>query len=397
VVGAGPYGLSVAAHLKGRNVPTRIFGDPLGSWRHNMPAGMFLKSTPGASDLSAPVPGYTLADYCRLAGIRPLADEDPLPIDLFVHYGLWFQRELVPDVERVRVVRVRPRADDFEVVLETGERVSAGTVVIASGVGPFAYLPPELSGAGPLVSHSSQHRDLSALGGRDVLVVGGGQSALETAALLREAGAGVEVIARRPVEFIGRPDIDGNGLERSIPLHPGSALGPGWMLYSVSRWPRAFSRLPAAARLALVRHLLGPAGAWWLRERVVDRIPIRSGLRILGVRADGDRLTVDLQDREGTVRTASADHLIAATGYRVDLARLAFLEPRTRAAIVRTGSFPRLDRSFESSVPGLYFTGLAAAATFGPLLRFVAGTGFAAATVAAAVAARTSSRVPVGA
>ena len=68
VIGAGPYGLSVAAHLRGRGIAVRTFGDVMDGWHTHMPAGMFLKSTSSASSLSAPGTGSTLADFCVVSG-----------------------------------------------------------------------------------------------------------------------------------------------------------------------------------------------------------------------------------------------------------------------------------------------------------------------------------------
>jgi cation diffusion facilitator CzcD-associated flavoprotein CzcO len=404
VIGAGPYGLSVAAHLRAANVPVRVIGHPMSSWREEMPAGMLLKSTPLSSDLSAPVAGYGLRDYCLGHGVEPLADHQAVPADLFVNYGQWFQREWVPDIEQARVEVLRRRPDGFEVVLDTGERLVAGSVAVATGQGPFAYLPPQLSapemltaakaGAPAPVSHSSRHRHLSGFSGTDVIVVGAGQSALETAALLLETGARVTVVARRQVAFNDPPKVGGR-LRIAGLVRPDSPLGDGWPYYLVSRSPYAFSHLPARVRLAIVRRLLGPAGAWWLRERVLGRVPLRAGQRIVAARTAGGRVVLHLWDRKATTSTLSADHVIAATGYRVDLDRLDFIEPETRAAIARTGRSPRLGPSFESSVPGLFFAGLSAAATFGPLLRFVAGTRFAATRISAAVTAGSDGRVRV--
>jgi thioredoxin reductase len=405
VIGAGPYGLSLAAHLRAAEVPVRVIGHPMSSWREEMPAGMLLKSTPLTSNLSAPVAGYDLHDYCRLHGVEPLGQHQAVPVDLFVDYGQWFQREWVPDVTQARVEVLRRRPDGFEIVLDNGERLIADNVTVAAGQGPFAYIPPQLSTAGmpataesgallPL-SHSSRHRHLTAFAGHDVIVVGAGQSALETAALLVEAGARVTVVARRQAMF-GNPPRLGNRRRSFALARPDSPLGDGWPYYLVSRAPHAFRHLPAQVRLAIVRHLLGPAGAWWLRERVLGHVSIKAGQTIVAAGRAGNRVVLQLLDRTTAATSSlSAHHVIAATGYRVDLDRLDFIEPETRATIARTGRSPRLGPHFESSVPGLFFTGVCAAATFGPLLRFVAGTRFASTRISAAVAARTSRRLAV--
>ncbi|WP_214412361.1 FAD-dependent oxidoreductase [Sphaerisporangium fuscum] len=379
VIGAGPYGLSTTAHLRGRGLAVRTFGTPMSSWRDGMPAGMLLKSTPDASSMSAPAPGHTLADYCAEIGRPALGEHDSVPIELFVDYGMWFRSRLVDDLEETPVVSLDHDGGRFRLRLGSGEDVEAATVVVASGLTGFAHVPEELRGLDPaLVSHSSRHHDLTPFAGRDVVVIGAGQSALEGAALLREAGASVRVLARRQVRWGGDP-------RQGKRFAPDTCLGPSWALYAFANLAPMFRFLPEGTRLDLVRRVLGPLGSWWLKDRVAGRLPVISGTRLTGARADGDKIVLTTGSGEIT-----ADHVMAATGYRVDLDALGFLAPGLRSRITRAGGFPRLDGSFQSSVPGLYFTGLAAAASFGPLLRFVCGTEFASPRLAAAVAARAS-------
>ncbi|WP_078875284.1 FAD-dependent oxidoreductase [Streptomyces sp. NRRL F-5053] len=388
VIGAGPFGLSAAAHLLARGVPTRTFGDPMASWRDAMPRGMLLKSTPAASAIDAPRPGHTLVDYCEAAGEqRYESDWDVVPVETFTRYGEWFQRRLVPDLERDRVVSVdlRPRGG-FEVKLDSGEVCAARAVVVATGLTGCAHVPPELARAAPdgpspgaAVSHSSQHRDPARFAGRDLLVVGAGQSALETAVLAAEAGAAsVRVVARgrRAVGFGAPPDHQPR-------LRPESPFGRAWSLYGMTYHADTFRRLPGPVRHELVRRVLGPLGAWWLRERFTGRVGVTQGVRVLGARtvADG-RVRLTTSDGPGL----EADHIIAATGYRPDLAALDFLGPGLRAALARTGTSPHLGPGYRSSVPGLHFTGLSAAATYGPVMRFVVGTQYASHRLATALA-----------
>jgi cation diffusion facilitator CzcD-associated flavoprotein CzcO len=384
VLGAGPYGLSIAAHLRHRQVAVRVFGDPMASWRERMPRGMFLKSTVSASSIAAPRPGYELSTWCRRTGRESLRGHQPIPIDAFIDYGLWFQGRLVPDVERRTVVAVDRFRDGFTVVLDSGQELAAAAVVVATGLTYYAYVPPELergatgepSPAGVL-SHSAQHHDLRDFAGRRVAVVGAGQSALETAALLHEVGADVRVLVRGPRAIFGSPppDIDHQGI--GTLLKPESPLGPGWSHFALSYAPALVRRLPLPARAWLVANILGPSGAWWLRERVQGRLPVDVDQRIRAAFSDRDQVTLEVDTDRGA-RSLTVDHVIAATGYRVAVDALDFLAPPLRAQIARADGAPRLGASFQSSVPGLYFSGLAAALTFGPLMRFVAGTAFAA-------------------
>ena len=389
VIGAGPYGLSVAAHLAALGVPARVFGDPMATWRRHMPEGMFLKSTPSASSISAPEAGFTLTDYCDHIGMPRLREDQPVPIDLFERYGLWFQQQLVPGVEQERVCRVAPTGKGFDVALDTGERMTADAVVVATGLMSYAHTPEEI-GVGGVVTHSSHHRDLSAFAGDEVAVIGAGQSGLETAALLHESGAQVRLLVRGDGVLFARPPGSSGPIHQV--LKPPSPMGPGWSLFGLHRGVSLFRHLPLDARLRTVRSVLGPSGAWWLRDRVVGQIDIRTEHQVRTVCGDGSKAMLHLREANRRSYRLPVDHVIAATGYRVDVAALDFLGPALRDRLVRAGGSPRLNAGFESSVPGLYFVGLASAATFGPLLRFVCGTEFAASRVSRAVGSRIRSQ-----
>jgi cation diffusion facilitator CzcD-associated flavoprotein CzcO len=381
VIGAGPFGLSTAAHLRARGIPVRVFGQPMVSWRDHMPQGMLLKSTPVASSLDAPQPGHTIADYCDAAGIRRLVtDEDIIPVETFIAYGEWFQQKLVPELERVRVVSVDRRGrEGFELKLDSGESFTARAVVVATGLYGLAHLPPELGGAaadGPTptgpVSHSSQHHELSRFSGKELIVVGAGQSALETAALAAEAGARVRVVSRGKgrVAF-GAPPW------KQPKLRPESPFGRAWSLWALSYYPHPYRYLPAEARHYLVRRVLGPLGAWWLRDRFEGKVEVSEVSGIVRADVSDGRPVLSVQTLGGRSEELSADHVIAATGYRVDIAAMDFLGHELRTALAVSRGTPKLGAGYRSSVPGLYFTGLPAAASYGPVMRFVCGTEFA--------------------
>ncbi|KOV67589.1 FAD-dependent oxidoreductase [Streptomyces sp. MMG1121] len=396
VVGAGPYGLSVAAHLRAAGVPVLVFGEVMGSWRHAMATGMFLKSTPAATDLSAPEPGARLADFRRRQGEPELTELTPIPCDVFVRYGQWFQKQYVGDVDPARVVSLDRDGTTagFAVRLSDGRELAAAAVVVATGLNGLAHVPEELrrlapEGPGPdaPVSHTSHHTDLSCYAGQRVAVIGGGQSALESAALLHEAGAEARVLVRESRVRWGTTPV----LTRPWPqrlARPASPLGTGWVLATVCAAPYAVRRLPASARLLLFRRALGPSGGWWLRDRVEGVVPVHTSCRVTRAEvASGGAVRLELAG-PGTTAPAqfhTVDHVLAATGYRLDLDALPFLAPTLRQALVCVpgSGAPELSGTFESSVPGLYFTGSLAAPMFGPMMRFVAGTGFAATRIAA--------------
>lgn len=388
IMGAGPFGLSIAAHLRSAGVDFRIFGTPMERWRVQMPQGMFLKSEGCASNLSEPTGHHTLARYCAAAGL-PYGDQGvPPAIENFTQYALDFQRRLVPSVEDVRVTMLDRRADRFELRLDTGETVTTDRVVMATGLAHTAYKPAALAGLpSDAVSHSEDHHDLSRFKGHSVTVVGRGQSALETAALLHEAGATVSLVVRRPaVIWLAPPPSARRSLYARM-RHPMSNLGPGLGAWFYSNAPMVFYRLPQSLRHARVREALGPAGACWLKDRVVGRVQLLLGHTLQGATSRGGRIQLQLRNGDGAPVELMVDHVVSATGYRFDLTQLPFLAPRLTPQLRHVGQTPLLSSNFESSVPGLYFTGLAAANHFGPAMRFLHGVSYAAHRISGHIAA----------
>jgi len=382
IIGAGPYGLSLAAHLRDRGRSFRVFGSPMRFWSDHMPAGMCLKSEGFASNLYEPEASFTLRAYCAENAI-PYADVGlPVRVETFIAYALAFQRRFVPWVEDVQVMRVAHAARGFELTTSAGEVVHAGQVVVASGIASFAYLPQVLDGLPEdVVTHSSQHGDLSRFRGRRVAVLGAGASAVDTAALLHQAGAAVELIARRPaIAFHNPPSEHRTLLERL--KSPRSGLGLGWRSRLCTDLPDVFRALPEAMRLRIVERHLGPAPGWFVRDMVVGRVRMHLGSTLADARIDGRSLLLTVCNGHAASELLEVDHLIAGTGYKVALSRLRFLDEALLARIDRVADTPRLGHHFESSVPGVYFIGAAAANSFGPMLRFAYGAGFAARRVA---------------
>ena len=346
------------------------------SWRTAMPRGMFLKSGGAASNLSDPVHSVTLANYCASRGLPYRDHIMPIPLDVFVNYGLAFQQQLVRELEERRVVKVTGKPGSFEVQLDTGERVIARRVVVAAGATYFKYVPSEFANL-PLdmVSHSSDHSEFSRFAGREVIVVGGGQSALESAALLHEQGAEVRVLVRG-AEVNWNPDPNSAASQTVMQrfTHPPSPLGAGWREWLYCNGPGAFRYLPSEFRSKVVNGALGPAGAWWLRERVEGRIPVLCGRVIRRACTKGNKVALSVACSDGDSSEMHADHVIAATGYRVDIRSLPFLDDSLLQLLRTFNGAPVLSSSYESSIPGLHFAGVAAAKQFGPVMRFIAGT-----------------------
>jgi len=369
IIGAGPYGLSIATHLRGRGIDHLIVGRPMDTWRAHMPAGMYLKSEPFGSDMSCPQAGYDLEGYCRSERVDGIGRGIPLPLERFLDYSGWYIKHLVPDCSDVRVSEIKAVDGGFCVAFADAEPVAARNVVIATGVLPHFHVPAELAGLpAELVSHTADHRRFDCFKDRRVAVVGAGSSALETAALVHEAGGEVQLVMRCP----GSP-VWGT---RAVPLTVltrlrDNKLCEGW---KCPFWnsPAAFRRLPPSVRVAKARTVLGPLGAWWLKDRVEGVIEILGQTHVRGAEASGSGVKLLL---DGPTRSSlEVDHVIAGTGFRIDLARLTYLPEQIRARIATLGGYPVLTRCGESTVPGLYFAGAPAAFSLGPSMRFIAGT-----------------------
>lgn len=378
VLGAGPYGLSAAAHLNACGLNVRVFGETMSFWDRHMPEGMCLRSPWEASQLSDPAKALTI-DAFEVAMSSPVSR--PIPIRRFIAYGRWFQSRAVPNLEQRKVTEIERDRPGFRVALADGEVVRCRRVIIAGGIGPFAVRPPQFAGIPlDLASHSSEQRDLARFRGKKVVVIGGGQSALESAALLHERQADVELIVRnnavhwtwqRPWLHTFRPV--------GALLYAWPDVGPALISHAVAK-PSLYRSLPRRIQDSWRFKSLRPNGVGWLKPRLGDvRISPGRGVRSAAIR--GKRLELKLSD--GSER--SVDHVLMATGYRVNVRKYEFLSASLRSALSLVDGCPVLTRGFESSVSGLHFLGAPAMWSFGPLMRFVAGADFAARTMTKAV------------
>jgi len=329
----------------------------------------------------------TLRAFCEERGI-PYADVGlPVPLKVFVEYGLEFQKRFVPHLERKELVSLLQAGDGFHLQLSTGEAIDSRKVVVAVGIRHFRYIPPIFDGLpADVVSHSGDHHRLEQFKGRNVTVIGGGSSASDLAALLVESGADARLLTRRAVLEFGDP----MKLPRSLGVslrYPMSPIGPGWHQRFCADAPWLFRLLPENTRVRAVRRMLGPSGGWFMRQRC-ERACLMRGFEVIKVDVDNQkRVLLQLSDRNGARRQLHTDHVIAATGYRPNLDKLQFIQPGLRGRIRSLENAPVLSSNFESSVRGLYFVGPASQVSFGPLMRFACGAKFTARRISRHLAA----------
>ncbi|HVB75201.1 MAG TPA: NAD(P)/FAD-dependent oxidoreductase [Ktedonobacteraceae bacterium] len=386
VVGAGPYGLSTAAHLMGKGLKVAVFGEPLKLWRDYMPKGMFLRSHWWATNLSDPHKKYGFEQFFKVSQYDKCY---PVPIQAFIDYGMWFQKQAVPNVDTTYVSSVEHKNGQFVLTLVDGRVVQSTAVVMAMGLLYYANCPPEYDHLPEeLVSHSFKYGDFSPFAGKKVVIIGGGQSAIEYAALLNDVGASVDVVARRHIHWLG-PDTDGQRSLIDQVRAPSSGIAPGWKNWGLEYFPYLFYRLPQERKDRYTINHYNAAASDWLRDRVIGKVGLHEQHIVGEVKQVNNGLELSLANRAtGNKETLNADHIILATGYKVNINRLPMLSESLKSEIKTDLDIPILNHWFESSVPGLYFTGLTTLRSFGPLYRFVVGAKAAAPRVASSVARR---------
>ena len=355
VIGAGPYGLAVAAHARRRGKDTVSVGTPMGFWRDHMPADMFLRSGPDWHlDVAA---RHTFTAFLAERNVAP-SDVEPIPIATYLEYTDWFIAKEALPVDDVRVKRLVRVDDRFLADLDNGDAIEADAVVAAPGIAHFAALPP-WSAALPdkRWAHTVDLVTFEQLGGARCLIVGGRQSAYEWAALLCDHGAErVDIVHRHDVPRFASPDwtfVDDHVAETQ------QTTG-WWRSLSAARRESINARFWEVGRLTLEP---------WIPPRLDARVNQWPGQEVASAEDDGSGVRVTLSSGE----RLDVDFVVFATGYRADLQAVPYLSHLVGDAILTQDGFPVLDESFASTTAGLYIAGFPSTRDFGPFFGFIPG------------------------
>lgn len=356
IIGAGPYGLAVAAYAKHRGIDLALHGRPMEFWEHHMPKGMLLRS--GTHWHMDPLAVNTLERFLAEHNLRR-EQVNPIPLSLFLEYGHWFRQQTGIVVDS-RLVKLLTHEDShFEATLDDGSIVRAETVVVAPGFRYFRHVPEELAVLLPAnsYSHTSDFNDPACFREKRCLIIGGRQSAFETAALIHEnGGRSVDLVYRHET-----PRFEPSDWDWIDPLMKSAATKRGW-----------FRNLPPEEREDIRKR-------FWMEGRLKLEPWLAARINHKSIRLHPHTRVVSCHDNDAAVQatlssgeTIGVDHIIFATGVRVQVARLPFLSHKTILEKLETNEgYPALDEDFQSNLPGLYFTGLAASNDFGPFFGFV--------------------------
>ena len=378
VVGAGPYGLAVAAACAAAGRSAVVFGPPMETWRQ-MPAEMELRAAWREMALTrAGAPG-SLEEWCESTGVTP---HEPMTVTEFIAYATWFAERYVTDCVHAMVTSIE-RGEDGSFFVHAGGDWRVSEVVVAPGIGPFPHVPEVFADAieDARIGFAAGSDPADGEGLR-VAVIGAGQSAVEAAAAAVRSGAETTLLARSPVHWFAdhEPSHPRGPLQRRLfeLAYPAVGYGPP-PLNRLVLHPDLFARLPIALRRRLTGRLLRPGASPWLREGVVGKATIEEGVEVTAVSCPERSVLLTLSDG----RTLELERILLGTGYRFNLERLEFLSPALRGHIRVANGWPVLDRAFRSTEPHLRFVGYPAEGRFGPIARFVLGVPFTSSRVAA--------------
>jgi cation diffusion facilitator CzcD-associated flavoprotein CzcO len=371
VIGAGPYGLATAAYAQWLGSEVTIVGKTLDFWKTHMPRGMLLRSGPDWHLDAREV--ATFEAYVKLRGLTP-AETKPLPLGTFLDYASWFMGQYDVTPRSAHVVHLFRSNDEYVAMLDDGSRLCARKVLLCPGFAFFKNSPEDITRKLPRNSylHTCDTVDFDEYRGKRVLIIGGRQSAFEWAALIREHGAEeIHVMYRHATPRFVEPDWSWVQPMARLALQDHA----WWRKLGAEEQERIRKDFWMAGRMVLEE---------WLAARVHQpniHLHEKTSITSVGRRRDGT-YDVLLEDNS----QFNVQRIILATGYRPAMDNVAFLDRATILdSLATVNGFPALDPEFQTNLPNLYVTGLAATRDFGPFFGFTVGCPVAARIIGDAV------------
>ncbi|WP_375447140.1 NAD(P)-binding domain-containing protein [uncultured Fibrella sp.] len=355
IIGAGPFGLGLASYLQQRRHEYQLVGKPMEFWEQHMPKGMLLRSNTNwhlDTDNQWTIDRFFTEHYPA----RPLSD--PISREHYIEYLTWFIEQTGIPVTSTYVRHLSKTGDSFTAELDNGDTIQAQHVVLATGFQYFTCFPANLLALLPAgrFQHTCHAVQMDVYRDRRVLIVGGRQSAFESAALLREAGArAVHVSYRHDTPRF--EEADWSWVETIVAQ---MANQPAWFReLSAEEQEQYRYKLWAEGRLKVEP---------WLEARVCQpNVTLHPHTELIAASLDTDNsLRVSLSSGEQLL----VDDVMLATGYQVDVKRLPFLSASLQESLAVNNGFPLLETDFQSNVPGLYFSSFPAGQSFGPFFGF---------------------------
>lgn len=355
IIGAGPFGLAVAAQASHLGIKHVVVGKPMEFWRKNMPAGMYLRS---ACDWHLDPAGvHTIDNFLAERG-QTAKDVEPLSLEFYLSYVEWFREQKQIASLPLHIERLNVSDSDFIATTTDGDTIKARNVVIAPGFTHFTNIPAELKSRLPSgrFVHTCDFVDFSNARGKRYLIIGGRQSAFEWAALLVEEGASAIYITHRH----DSPAFAVADWSWVNPMVDAIGKNPTWFRnLSQEEKDEVNHRLWAEGRLKVEP---------WLEARLnTDRVHVLPRTEVIECVDRNGELDVKLSNGE----SITCDQIVLATGYKVDITRLPVLSAGNILNQLETrNGFPVLDEHFQTSVKGLFITSMPATQDFGPFFAF---------------------------
>lgn len=359
IIGAGPYGLATAAYAKHRGIDFLLLGEPMGFWKHHMPKGMFLRTS--IREHLDPLNIHTFNSFIEEKDITK-KEANPIPVELFLDYAEWFQSETGIKAESSFVSELIYINGTFEAKLDNGKSVFAENVLIAPGFRHFMNIPQDIVGDIPAdyYSHTCELVKFDSLKEKRCLIIGGRQSAFEWAALISEqSGAEIHISHRHDTPKFERS----NWLWVNRMIRSTTDIRGWYRRLNLDERQAIWQRFWAAGRVKLEP---------WLGPRIKrSNIKLWPNSKVISCKeSPGGQILVKLDNS----KSLNVDHVILATGYRVDVKNLPFLSGESVLPNLHVeDGFPVLDEDFQSSIPGLFFTSITSTRDFGPFFGFLFG------------------------